>query len=90
MAFTFTQDAKLALINTAAGAVGGIASFYSDRGALELGTMASLIIGAIIFVIAAYLEKSLFKGNDIKWYLSQGALVYILSWLVVNGLLTTF
>lgn len=90
MAFKFTIEAKLAVLNTLAGTVGGVLSYYTDRGMLNLGTMASLIVGAAVLAGAAYLEQKAFKHQPFKWFFNHGAFVYILVWLVVNGLMATY
>lgn len=90
MQFKLTKDAKLTIINTLAGIVGGAISFYLDRGALNMGTTASILAGLIVLAGAAYLEKYIFKDGDVKHYFTQGAFIYILSWLLMNGILTTF
>jgi hypothetical protein len=63
-------------IHTAAGIAAGYVSYILASNLYAIGTM------IVILLITGYATELTLKKKGIKWWLSNGALLYILVWLV--------
>jgi hypothetical protein len=63
-------------IHTAMGAVAGYLSMFME------GALYSLVLAIVILVITGYVTELILKKKGMKWWMSNGGVLYILVWLV--------
>ena len=64
-------------IHVVMGAVSGYLSMFMGRALYSLG------LAILILIITGYSTELILKKKGIKWWMSNGGLLYILVWLVV-------
>jgi hypothetical protein len=64
-------------IHSAVGVVAGYASVLFDNALYALG------LAILILIITGYAVEFILKKKGIKWWMSNGGLVYILIWIVI-------
>jgi hypothetical protein len=87
-----TTEAKSTMLHALLGGIAGWISFYADR-VLHIGGQFSVITGIAILVAILYgsamFSRKLFPGRDNKWWAGNGAIIFVIMWLVVGTLMTT-
>ena len=64
-------------MHTAFGIIAGYLSLYFSRALYSLGVAIILLLAAGVLA-----QKTFGKGKDRKWWLGNGAIIYILMWIV--------
>ena len=74
----FDKDLRTVVVYTIVSILMGYVSFYINH------TAYATIAAFVVLIIVTFVMKVAFKiSEDIKWWLGNGVIVYILLWLIV-------